>query len=162
MPTAPGSNHGKDTKIFQYFFSCLPYFRFYAYFFPFNWFFFLHIYKEKIIKKRWVLLSVKCIEHFFEPSPKELAVFKLVAKFLQDSSLKGIGIFMSNITVITLNKFGKRARGLLCTRISNVYIYIYIYVYMCIYVYICVYIYIYIYIYILDVYLTDLLNTFIR
>ena len=53
---------------------------------------------------------MKCFEHFFEPSPNELAAFKLVAKFLQESNLKGIGIFMSNITVITLNKFGKRAR----------------------------------------------------
>ena len=51
---------------------------------------------------------MKCIEHFFEPSPNELAVFKLVAKFLQESNLKRIGIFMTNIT---LNKFGKRARG---------------------------------------------------
>ena len=65
------------------------------------------------------MLSVKCFEHFFEPSPNELAAFKLLAKFLQESNLKGIGIFMSNITVITLNKFGKRARGLLCIRISS-------------------------------------------
>ena len=63
------------------------------------------------IKKRKVLLSVKCFEHFFEASPNKLAAFKLVAKFLQESNLKGIGIFMSNITVITLNKYGKRARG---------------------------------------------------
>ena len=62
---------------------------------------------------------MKCFEHFCEPSPNELAAFKLVAKFLQESNLKGIGIFMSNITVITLNKFGKRARGLLRTRISS-------------------------------------------
>ena len=62
---------------------------------------------------------MKCFEHFFEPSPNELAAFKLVAKFLQESNLKGIGIFMSNITVITLNKFRKRARGLLRTRISS-------------------------------------------
>ena len=62
---------------------------------------------------------MKCFEHFFEPSPNELAVFKLVAKFLQESNLKRIGIFMSNITVITLNKFRKRARGLLHTRISS-------------------------------------------
>ena len=54
---------------------------------------------------------MKCFEHFFEPSPDELAAFKLVAKFLQESNLKGIGIFMSNITVITLNKYGKPARG---------------------------------------------------
>ena len=54
---------------------------------------------------------MKCFEHFFEPNPNELAAFKLVAKILQESNLKGIGIFMSNITVITLNKFGKRARG---------------------------------------------------
>ena len=62
---------------------------------------------------------MKCFEHFFEPSPNELAAFKLVAKFLQESNLKGIGIFLSNITVITLNKFRKRARGLLRTRISS-------------------------------------------
>ena len=61
-------------------------------------------------------------EHFFEPNPNELAAFKLVAKFLQESNLKGIGIFMSNIIVITLNKFRKRVRGLLRTRISSVYI----------------------------------------
>ena len=42
---------------------------------------------------------------FFEPSPNELAAFKLVAKILQESNLKEIGIFMGNITVITLNKF---------------------------------------------------------
>ena len=30
----------------------------------------------------------------------ELAAFTLVAKFLQQSNLKGIGIFMSNITVL--------------------------------------------------------------
>ena len=62
---------------------------------------------------------MKCFEHFFEPSPNELAAFKFVAKFLQESNLKGIGIFMSNITVITLNKFRKRVRGLLRTRISS-------------------------------------------
>ena len=62
---------------------------------------------------------MKCFEHFFEPSPNELAAFKLVAKFLQESNLKGIGIFMSNITVITLNKLHKRARGLLRTHISS-------------------------------------------
>ena len=57
------------------------------------------------------MLSVKCFEHFFEPSPNELAAFKLVAKFLQESNLKGIGILiMNNITVITLNKFRKWAR----------------------------------------------------
>ena len=44
---------------------------------------------------------MKCFEHFPEPSPNELAAFKL----------KGIGIFISNITAITLTKFGKRARG---------------------------------------------------
>ena len=66
---------------------------------------------------------MKCFEHFFEPSPNELVAFKLVAKFLQESNLKGIGIFMSNITVIiTLNKFRKRARGLLRTRISSILI----------------------------------------
>ena len=32
----------------------------------------------------------------------------MVAKILQESNLNGIGIFMS---VITLNKFGKRVRG---------------------------------------------------
>ena len=63
---------------------------------------------------------VECFEHFFEPSPNELAVFKLVAKLLQESNLKGIGIFMSNITVITLNKFRKRVRGLLRTHISSI------------------------------------------
>ena len=31
------------------------------------------------IKKRKVLLSVKCFEHFFEASPNKLAAFKLVA-----------------------------------------------------------------------------------
>ena len=30
---------------------------------------------------------------------------------LQESNFKGIGIFMSNITVITLNRFGKWSRG---------------------------------------------------
>ena len=44
-----------------------------------------------------LLISVKCFEHFFKPSPNELAA-------------KGICIFMSNITVITLNKFRERAR----------------------------------------------------
>ena len=34
-----------------------------------------------------------------------------MAKILQVSNLKGIGIFFSNITVITLNKFGKHVRG---------------------------------------------------
>ena len=48
---------------------------------------------------------MKCFEHFFEPSPNELAAFKLVAKYLQESNLKGIGIFMSNITVITRDGF---------------------------------------------------------
>ena len=57
------------------------------------------------------MLSVKCFEHFFKPSPNELAAFKLVAKILQESNLKEIGIFICNITVITVNKFGKRARG---------------------------------------------------
>ena len=33
----------------------------------------LNIYRKKIIKKRYVLLSVKCFEHIFEPSPNELA-----------------------------------------------------------------------------------------
>ena len=42
-------------------------------FFPLNLFFFLNIYRKKIIKKRHVLLSVKCFEHIFEPSPNELA-----------------------------------------------------------------------------------------
>ena len=54
---------------------------------------------------------MKCFEHFPEPSPNELAAFKLTAKILQESNLKGIGIFISNITAITLTKFGKRARG---------------------------------------------------
>ena len=59
-----------------------------------------------------IFRCLKCFEHFLEPSPDELAAFKLVAKTLQESNLKGIGIFnMSNITVVTLNKFGKRARG---------------------------------------------------
>ena len=61
----------------------------------------------------------------FEPSPHELAAFKLVAKFLQESHLKGIGIFMNNITVITLNKFRKRARGLLRTHIPSVFLFNY-------------------------------------
>ena len=86
-PECPGSNFGKHTKIFQYFFLLFWYFRFYAYFSPLNWFFFLNIYKNKI-KKRYVLLSVKCFEHFLEHSPNELASFKLVAKFLQESNLK--------------------------------------------------------------------------
>ena len=47
----------------------------------------------------------------------ELAAFKLVPKFLQGSKLKGIAIFMSNITVITLNEFSKRGKG--CTGISS-------------------------------------------
>ena len=62
---------------------------------------------------------MKCFEHFFEPSPNELAALKLVAKFLQESNLKVIRMFMSNISVITLNKFRKRVRGLLRTRISS-------------------------------------------
>ena len=37
----------------------------------------------------------------------KLAAFKLVAKILQLESNLGIGIFMSNITVIALNKFAK-------------------------------------------------------
>ena len=58
------------------------------------------------------MTSVKCFEHFFECSPTdELAAFKLVAKFVKESNLRGIGIFMCSITVITLNKFGKPARG---------------------------------------------------
>ena len=66
--------------------------------------FFLNISKKKRNKKTIgiLLTSVKCIEHFFEPV--QLAAFKLVAKFLQESNLKRIGIFMTNIT---LNKFGK-------------------------------------------------------
>ena len=39
---------------------------------------------------------MKCSEHFFEHSPNELAAFELVAKILQESNLRGIGIFMSN------------------------------------------------------------------
>ena len=61
---------------------------------------------------------MKCFEHFFEPSPNELAAFKLVAKFLQESNLKGIGMFMSNITVITLNKLRKRnGREVCCVHV---------------------------------------------
>ena len=91
------SNLDKDTKTFQYFFYC------------FDTFDFMHILSFKS-KKRKVLLSVKCFEHFFEASPNKLAAFKLVAKFLQESNLKGIGIFTSNITVITLNEYRKRAK----------------------------------------------------
>ena len=57
------------------------------------------------------LAGVKCFEHFFELKTNELSAFKLVGKILQESNLKEIGIFMSNITAITLNKFGKRAWG---------------------------------------------------
>ena len=64
------SNLDKDTKTFQYFFYC------------FDTFDFMHILSFKS-KKRKVLLSVKCFEHFFEASPNKLAAFKLVAKFLQ-------------------------------------------------------------------------------
>ena len=110
-------------RTLQYFFSCFDTFDLMHIFFPLNLFFFLNIYKKKIIKKRLVLLSVKCFEHFCEPSPNELAAFKLVAKILQESNLKEI---ISNITVITLNKFGKRARGccvhvflVLCNKNSN-------------------------------------------
>ena len=42
-----------------------------------------------------IALGVKCSEHFFE----------------QELNLKGIGIFMSNITVITLNYSGN-GRGI--------------------------------------------------
>ena len=55
---------------------------------------------------------MKCFENVFEPSPNELAAIKLVAKFLQEPNLKGIGIFMSNITVITLNNIAN-GRGVL-------------------------------------------------
>ena len=50
-------------------------------------------------------LGVKCPEHFFEPSPNELAA--LLIGSINLTRIKGIGIFMCNITVITLNKFGK-------------------------------------------------------
>ena len=56
---------------------------------------------------------------FSNPVLMNLAAFKLVGKFLQESNVKGIGIFISNITVNTLNKFGKRARGLLRTCTSS-------------------------------------------
>ena len=70
---APGWNLGQHTNIFQSFSLVFGYFRFYAYFFPFNWFFSLNIYRKKIIKKRYELLIVKCFEHIFEPSSNELA-----------------------------------------------------------------------------------------
>ena len=44
-----------------------------------------------------MLLSVKCFQHFYEPSPDELAAFKLVAKkyvigiFMHGSSLAVTG-----------------------------------------------------------------------
>ena len=50
---------------------------------------------------------MKCSKHFHKPNPTELAALKLVAKILQESNLKGIAIFMSNITAIVLNKIGK-------------------------------------------------------
>ena len=43
--------------------------------------------------------------YFFEPSPNELAA--LLIGSINLTRIKGIGIFMCNITVITLNKFGK-------------------------------------------------------
>ena len=59
-----------------------------------------------------MLTSVKCFEHFFESRPNELAAFKLEGKILEESNLKRIGIFMSNLTVITLyKKSSKRAMG---------------------------------------------------
>ena len=50
------------------FFSCLDTFDF-MHIFSFK----LIFTGEKRIKKRYVLLSVKCFEHIFEPSPNELA-----------------------------------------------------------------------------------------
>ena len=83
----PGTNLAQHTKIFQYFFLVFGYFRFYAYFFPLNSFFFHNIYRKKIIKKRYVLLSVKRFEHIFEPSPNELAGDPVTAEQCIMSSL---------------------------------------------------------------------------
>ena len=47
-----------------------------------------------------MLTNVKCFEHFFEPSPNELAAKGILHIYC-----------ISNKRVITLNKFRKRARG---------------------------------------------------
>ena len=49
-----------------------------------------------------------------------LTAFKLVVKIVHESNLKGIGIFMINIIVITLKKSGKRERGR-CIHVFLVY-----------------------------------------
>ena len=58
-----------------------------------------------------MLTSVKCFEHFFESRPNELAAFKLEGKILEESNLKRIGIFMSNVIVITLQKIRETGEG---------------------------------------------------
>ena len=52
---------------------------------------------------------MKCSGHVFEERSNELAAFKYLGKILKLSNLKGIAICMFNITVVTLNDFGKRA-----------------------------------------------------
>ena len=47
-----------------------------------------------------MLTNVKCFEHFFEPSPNELAAKGILHIYC-----------ISNKRVITLNKFRKRARS---------------------------------------------------
>ena len=69
----------------------------------FNLFFFLNIYKKNNKKNDDFLqceaLDVKCSEHFFE----------------QQLNLKGIGILMNNLTVITLNNSGNGRGVVACT-----------------------------------------------
>ena len=63
---------------------------------------------------------MKCSGHVFEERSNELAAFKYLGKILKLSNLKGIAICMFNITVATLNDFGKRAgkgRGVLRIRL---------------------------------------------
>ena len=56
----------------------------------------------------------------FRTSPNELAALLIGSINLTRIKLEGIGIFTSNITVNTLNTFGKRVRaGLLRARISS-------------------------------------------
>ena len=79
-------------------------------------FFFLSIYFSVFNIYKETISIVDC-----EPSPNELAALLIGSINLTRIKFWGIGIFMSNITVITLNKFGKRARGC-CIYVFLVYI----------------------------------------
>ena len=106
MPRLKPWLHHNNFPKFLYFFSCFDTFHFKHIYFSFNLFSFLKLTKKNNTKYKTISIveceafGVKCSEHFFE----------------QELNLKGIGIFMSNITVITLNNTGE---GLLPTRISS-------------------------------------------